>query len=152
MQISVHSNMVYKKEKLHRKIISPYYNQLKPMKLIELISSIEALNKLSETKLPASVGFSLGKFLKQVTPEIELYNKVRSEKVVEYGTETGEIDEKGNKQYSFLGENKEKYVVEMTEMENKELDVKIPEIKISDLSNVVIEPKYLLTLNWLIQE
>ena len=156
-----HSNMVYKKEKLHKKIISPYHNQLKPMsvKLIELVSSIEALNKLSETKLPASVGFSLGKFLKEVTPEIETYNKVRSEKIVEYGTETGETDEKGNKKYSFsdvgsteLNENGKKYVAEMTEMENKELEVKIPEIKITDLGNVVIEPRYLVVLSWLIKE
>ena len=135
------------------------------MKLIELINSIEALNKLSETKLPASVGFSLGKFLKQVTPEIETYNKVRGEKVVEYGTlmldaEGKEVtDAQGNKRYSFadagsteLNENGKKYVAEMNEMENKELDVKIPDIKISDLGSAVIEPKYLLALNWLIQE
>ena len=40
----------------------------------------------------------------------------------------------------------------MDELENKELDVKIPEIKISDLGQVVIEPKYLLVLSWLIKE
>jgi hypothetical protein len=135
------------------------------MKLIELINSIEALNKLSETKLPASVGFSLGKFLKQVTPEIETYNKVRGEKVVEYGTpmldaEGKEVtDAQGNKRYSFvdvgsteLNENGKKYVAEMNEMESKELDVKIPEIKITDLGSAVIEPKFLVTLSWLITE
>jgi hypothetical protein len=135
------------------------------IKLIELINSVEALNKLSETKLPASVGFSLGKFLKQVTPEIETYNKVRGEKVVEYGTlmldaEGKEVtDAQGNKRYSFvdkgsteLSENGKKFVAEMTEMENKELDIKIPDIKISDLGSAVIEPKYLLILAWLIKE
>jgi len=135
------------------------------MKLIELISSIEALNKLSETKLPAGTAFSLGKFLKSVSTEIETYNKIRSEKIVQYGNimldESGKevVDENGNKRYSFsdkgskeLNENGKKYVAEMTEMENKELDVKIPEIKISDLGTAVIEPKYLLTLSWLISE
>jgi len=135
------------------------------MKLIELVNSIEALNKLSETKLTAGVAFSLGKFLKEITPEVEMYSKVRSEKIVEYGIpmvdEKGVVvtDDKGNTRYSFsdkgsteLNENGKKFVSEMNEVEEKEVSVKIPEIKISDLGTSAIEPKYLLTLSWLIKE
>ena len=158
--------MVYKKEKLHRKpIISEYYNQLKSMKTLELINSVEALNKLSETKLSASAAFSLGKFLKSITNTVETYHKVRSEKIQEYGIpmvdEKGVVvtDEKGNTRYSFsdkgsteLNENGKKFVAEMTEMENKEVDIKIPEIKVSDLGSSLIEPKYLVVLAWLIKD
>lgn len=157
--------MEYKKEKLHRKIISPYYNQQKLMKLIEIINSVEALNKLSETKLSASVSFQLGKFLKSFTPDLETYNKIRGEKVIEYGAPVlndkgeGVYDKNGNQQYSFsdvgskeLNENGKKFIAEMTEIENQEVSVSIPEIKISDLGKSEIEPKYLLQLQWLIKE
>ena len=135
------------------------------MKLIELVNSVEALNKLSEAKLPAYVSFSLGKFLKDITSDIETYNKVKSEKIVEYGTvvldEEGKekVNEDGNKTYSFsipgtteLTENGKKFIEEMTEIEEREVDVKIPEIKIESLGEVTIEPKYLVTLSWLIKE
>lgn len=148
-------------------IISNYYNKPKSMsmKLIEIVSSVESLNKLSETKLPASVAFSLSKFLKSVTLDVENYNKVRGEKVIEYGLPAigadGKqiVDEKGNLQYTFadpvtkeLTENGKKFVAELAELENKELDLTIPEVKISDLGKAEIEPKYLVSLQWLIKE
>ena len=135
------------------------------IKLIELINSVESLNYLSELKLPAKTSFVIGKFLKDVTPEIETYNKIRSERVKEYGTvmldEEGKevTDDSGNVRYSFkdkgsneLNENGKKFIEEMNEVEEKELDIKIPEINISDLSFNTIEPKYLIKLYWLIKE
>lgn len=157
--------MPVSKVRKSRKIISQYYNQPIKMKLIEFINSVESLNKLSECKLPAGISFSLGKFLKEITPEVETFNKVKNEKIVEYGSvvigsdgkET--LDKAGNKIYSFsvpgtkeLTESGKKYVEEMTELENKELELKIPEIKIADLGTMEIEPKFLLQLAWLIKE
>lgn len=135
------------------------------MKLIELINSVESLNKLAECKLPAGISFSLGKFLKEIAPEVETYYKVRSEKIKEYGEvvkddEGNEVkDKNGELTYSFsikgtkeLTESGKKYVAEMEELENKNLELKIPEIKIADLGKVEIEPKFLLQLAWLIKE
>ena len=128
------------------------------MKLIELINSVEPLNKLSETKLPASVSFSVAKFLKEATADLEAYNKVRLEKIKEYGAPV--LDDKGDPtdKYSFslpgsteLTEEGKKFIAEMTEIEERELTISIPEIKISDLSSVEIEPKNLAALTWLIK-
>lgn len=135
------------------------------MKLIELIGSVEALNKLSETKLPAFTSFKLSKFLKEVSPDIENYHKIKKEKIEEYGTPqfkedgTPDTDKDGNQLYSFkkegsdeISENGKKYVEEMVEIENSEITTAIPEIKISDIGNSEIEPKDLIALNWLIKE
>lgn len=135
------------------------------MKLIELVNSVEALNKLSETKLVGGASFSVAKFLKDVTSDVETYHKVKNEKIVEYGSvvldDEGKpkVDATGNQIYSFsvpgskeLTESGKKYVAEMQEIENKELDIKIPEIKASDLAESKIEPKYLIALTWLIKE
>ncbi len=127
------------------------------MKLIDIVSSVEALNKLAETKLPASVAFGLGKFLKSITADVDTYNKVKMDKASQYGVPV--LDRDGNKtdQVTFTKDGKVtedglKFVSEMQEIENKEIDVKIPEIKISDLKDVNIETKYMLALQWLIKD
>ncbi len=127
------------------------------IKLIELVNSVEALNKISETKLPASVAFSLGKFLKEISADIETYNKVKATKASEYGIPV--LDKDGNQtdQVTFVKDGKvteggEKFVAEMQEIENKELSVVIPEIKIKDLGDAIIEPRYFVALSWLIKE
>lgn len=148
-----------KKELIKKSIISPYHKDFKmSIKLIELVNSVEALNKLSETKLPANVSFSLSKFLKEATNDLESYNKVKNEKIKEYGVvvldENGKekLSEDGNTTYSFTDESSKKYVSEMQEIENKEILLDIPEIKIKDLGDSVIEPIYLVRLSWLIKE
>lgn len=143
-----------------KQIVSNYYNlNIKRMKIIELVNSIESLNKLAETKLNAFVSFKLGKFLKDAGASIETYNKVRSEKVKEYGEVVLDAEGKETDQYSFsipgtkeLTENGKKFVEEMKAIEEEELDIKIPEINIKDLGSVEIEPKYLSILQWLIKE
>ncbi len=127
------------------------------IKLIELVNSVEALNKLSETKLPASVAFSLGKFLKEITTDVDTYNKVKADKASQYGIPV--LDKDGNQtdQVTFVQDGKiteggEKFVAEMKEIEDKEVSVTPPEIKIKDLGDAVIEPKYMVALHWLIKE
>jgi len=121
------------------------------MKLIEIINSVEALNALSATKLPAKVSFKLGVFLKAVEPDIENYNKVRNQKLEEYGTLI-ENKEDGTKRFTFDKEKGEKYVKELTELEESVVEKEVPEIKLVDLGDEVIEPQHLLMLNWLIKE
>lgn len=128
------------------------------MKLITLINSVESLNKLSEQKLPAQLGFELLKFLKDITTDIDTYHKVRNEKVKEYGRPI--LDEQGNPtdQVAFsdegskeLNENGKKFIAEMQEMEEKEVDVRVPEISVKDLKDAVMAPVDLAKLSWLIK-
>lgn len=127
------------------------------IKLVELVNSVEALNKLSETKLPASVAFSLGKFLKEITPDVETYNKVKGAKASEYGTPVLDKDGKLTDQVSFVKDGKvteggQKFVSEMKEIEEKEITVNLPEIKVKDLGDAILEPKHFVSLAWLIKE
>ena len=123
-----------KKTKTKKSIISPFalkdLNIMNKIKLVELVGSVEALNKLAETKLPASVAFSLGKFLKEITTDVDTFNKVKMDKASQYGDPV--LDKDGNKtdQVTFskdgkLTEGGEKFVAEMKEIENKEIEVKI---------------------------
>lgn len=156
--------MVYKKEKLHKKpIVSPYklkdLNIKNKMKLVEIINSVESLNQLVSAKLPAKTSYKIGRLSQKLAPEVEAYFKLKNNKMVEYGTvkmkedgTTPATDEKGNEMYTFDKENGEKFINELREAEEVEVTVEIPEIKIEDLGDISIEPKYLSVLSWLIKE
>ena len=118
------------------------------MILRELVNSVEALNALSALKLPAKVSYKLGVFIKDVSSEVDMYNKTRNDKLEIFGEKSEEDPTK----YVFVGDNGKKFVEEMKELEEAEITKIIPEIKLEDLGDVVIEPKHLLALNWLIKE
>lgn len=124
------------------------------MKLIELVNSVEALNELAKTKLPAATSFKLANFMNENAKKIEDYHSVRNEKLETYGEVV--LDDDGKevepKQFRFVGDNGKKFLEEMAELEKTELDVKIPEIKLSELGAATIEPKHLMLLKWLIKE
>lgn len=126
------------------------------MKLVTLINSVEALNKLGEVKLPAKISFKLGKFMRDAAKDVEDYYKVRNEKMAIYGTKVMETKEDGTEvetdKYNFTKENGEKFIAELQELEDSEVTLAIPEIKLDDISSVEIESRYLLTLDWLIKE
>ena len=124
------------------------------MKLIELVSSVEALNELAKTKLPAATSYKVATFMNENAKKVEEYHKVRNDKLEAYGDIVldAEGKESDPKQYKFSKENGEKFVAEIKELEETELDTKIPVIKISDLAFANIEPKTLLSLSWLIKE
>lgn len=128
------------------------------MKLVTLINSVESLNKLMETKLPAKTSFKLSRFAQKLNPEVEAYYKLKNEKLKEYGTpllnEDGspETDEKGGEKFKFEKEAGEKFIAEMQATEETEVTIEVPEIKIEDLGDISIEPKYLSVLEWLVKE
>ena len=130
------------------------------MKLVELINSVEALNILGENKLPAKTSFKLGKFMREASKDVEDYYKVRNEKMGIYGdkvmetvvAEDGTETQKETDKYSFTKENGEKFIADLKELEDSEVTISIPELKLDDLGSVTIEPKYLSLLEWLIKE
>ena len=121
------------------------------IKTQEIISSIEALNALLNEKLPATLSFKIGRLAHQLAPEVETYKKTRDAKMKEHGKPV--VDENGNEtdKYSFEGEGKDAFIKEMTELEDTEVEIDIPEIKIDDLGSITIEPRHLSVLTWLIK-
>ncbi len=121
------------------------------MKLLEIVNSIEPLNALLEQKLPAKTAYKIGRLATKLSPEVETYGKTRDAKMKEFGVLVMNDDGTPTNNYKFEGENKDKFVTEMTEVENSEVAVEIPEITIDDLGDISIEPKFLSALTWLIK-
>lgn len=125
----------------------------KNMKLKTLVDSIESLNVLTNTKIPATVSYKISLFIKKSQDELDLYNSKRKELLEEYGTEVLSEDGKKTGNYKFETEDSAKnFNEEINKLLDQDITIESPEVKISELSKIDIEPKYLLALDWLIKE
>lgn len=113
------------------------------MKLIELVNSAQALNKLGEKDLPIQTSFKISDILLASEKELNNYHIQRDKLIKKYGTTENGLD------YSFPEENKEKYIQELEELNNIEIDFSIDKIKLPD--NISIAPNILYSLKHFIE-
>lgn len=100
------------------------------MKLINIVNSTEALNKLAEKDLPILTSFKITDILFTIEKEINNYNQQKNKLIQKYGTTENEIN------YNFSDENKIKFIQELEELNNLEVDLSIEKIKLPDDINI----------------
>ena len=124
----------------------------KNMKLKELVEGSESLGVLMQEKLPIVLGYKLAVFIKKASPEIEEYNKKRNELLAEYADVVLDKDKKPTSQMKFKDEKAVKAFNEkINALLDQEIKIDIPKIKIDELAGMVVEPKVLIPLDWLIK-
>ena len=113
------------------------------MKLITIINEQANLAKLMELKLPVKVAYRLNKLANKFDTEIKFYNDKRNELVKELGEK--KLDEEGNEtdQIEVKKENLAEFYKKINEMVEIETEVNYEPISISELGDIVIEPKLL---------
>lgn len=122
------------------------------MKLNTIISSQDALLKLSNTKLPVKIAYSVSKMISKLQPELKIYEEARQKLVKELGEEDTE-----KQTTTVKPENFAKFQEEMTKLLDVEVDLsyglgkEIEKIKVADLGDITMEPKELLQLDWLLE-
>jgi len=116
------------------------------LKLEEIINASPALQTLSNTKLPVLVSFKLSMLLKELNPVYQSYNESRTKLLEKYGKLN---KEKTN--YDFYGNKREEYAEKHKELLQADIKLDIPDIKISELDDIKIEPIFLEQLNWLLK-
>ena len=129
------------------------------MKLKTIMESKEALDSLLKKSLPISIAWELKKFTKTVNPELEIFLELKNKTIVEMGEEII-IDGSPTGQNKVKDENLIEYYKIINELIDKEIDIKIPKIKISDLLEyrdiknkpIEISTEELMILDWLIIE
>ncbi len=108
------------------------------MKLIEIVNSVQALNKLGEKDLPIQTSFKVTDILFAVEKELNNYYVHKDKLIQKYGTTENGLD------YSFPEENRDKYVRDLEELNNMEIDLRVEKIKLPD--NILIAPNALHAL------
>jgi len=128
------------------------------MKLGTLVNSKKALETLLKGSLPIDIAWELKKLVKVVNPELSSYEEIREQKIIEMGEKF--TDKEGKENYKVKDKNLPKFVTEIEELLDKDIDIKVPQIKIKDLiehkdvngKSIEITTGELILLDWLIVE
>lgn len=113
------------------------------MKLGLLVSNMESLNKLVNKKMIPNKAIELVGFIKEVSPEVVAFDNFKSNLFQKYG------ESKENKT-TIKKENQQIFIKEINEYLQKEVEIKIPDLSITDIDDS-IEPIILMNLSWLVK-
>ncbi len=108
------------------------------MKLINIVNSTEALNKLAEKDLPILTSFKITDILFKIEKEINNYNMQKNKIIQKYGSTEDGVN------YNFSDENKLEFIKELEELNNHEVNLSIEKIKLPDDINISASILYAL--------
>lgn len=116
--------------------------------LAQIVNSEKALTQLLETKLPIKTSYWLSKFVTKIQPDLVIFK----EKQNALFKELGEPVKDNPDMLTIKPENMPKFQEEIAKLLEVEVEVeKMDKIKMEDLGDVSIEPKYLTSLEYIIE-
>ncbi len=116
------------------------------VKLSEIVSATSALNDLASQRLIARAGLQIGRALKVITGELEVYERSRQALVEKF---KGVANPQTN---VFDFENKEGFTKEFQELLDTEITLNTDKIKVSDLADCKPTIATMMQLAWLIED
>ena len=123
------------------------------MVLGELVTAAEAVGKLLDKPLRASLAFRIGKLSKEMAPHMETFEKVRQELLEKYGEKVeSEESEQGQVSYTFKNGGAEKFSLELQEMLDEKVSFKVKKIKLKEFEDAGLTARDLMSLEWIIAE
>lgn len=124
------------------------------MVLGELVTAEQALGKLLDSPLRASVAFRVGKLSKEVAIHMETFQKVRQELLEKYGTEVEDDNaQEGQVSYEFKNGTQEKFNKEIMELLEEEIEkFKVKKFKLKDIEDAGLTARELMSIEWLISD
>jgi mannose/fructose/N-acetylgalactosamine-specific phosphotransferase system component IIB len=120
------------------------------VKLGNILNAKEGLNVIASAKFRASKLFEVTKFVQNAAKEIDDFEKVRLEKIKEYGIE--KENDKGENVIEVTSENHKEFVEDLNELINKEIEIDLPKISRDELGDVEMSPKELMSISWIFED
>lgn len=115
------------------------------LKLSQIVETQSALARLGAEKLPAKMAYTIGRNIQQLRPELENYEKTRTNLIKEKYGEKGEGDT-----YQVEPKSMEAFVKELNELLAVELDLDLWTLKFSEFDRD-ISPMDLVALDWMFE-
>ena len=122
---------------------------MKLKEIDKLNYAIKSLLDDTTVALSAKIKFQLLTIMKQLEPHIENISVVSDEKIREYGTQGEDGQYKINIKDT---ETFSKFQTDMNELLESEIDIPLKKLKASEVLNINIPSKYLVTLYEIIEE
>lgn len=109
------------------------------MRLIEIVSAVNNLDKLTALELPAKESFKVVKLLMEIEPHVQNFHIQRNNLLAKFG------ESKDGKEYQIKLENKDEFIKELKDLEDIEIELKFEKInmgedikiKASDMINIL---------------
>ena len=117
------------------------------LKLSQLVNAQPALMDLASKQLIAKTAFKIGRNLKIIASEMELYEARRIALAQKHGT----LDA-ANNQYRFDNGAGEKFVAELNDLRETEVENNIMPIALADLADLEMTAHDMAQLDWLIED
>ena len=108
------------------------------MKLIKIVESVNAFQKLAEIDLPIQTSFIVSDILFKIEDKINNYNQQKNKLIQKFGTTEDGIN------YNFTDDNKIKFIKELEELNN--LDINLDVDKINLPNDIKVAPNILYNL------
>ena len=113
------------------------------MVLGELVTAAEAVGKLLDKPLRASLAFRIGKLSKEMAPHMETFEKVRQELLEKYGEKVeSEESEQGQISYTFKNGGAEKFSLELQEMLDRADSTGKSAVTMDDFYNIMTKKTF----------
>lgn len=126
----------------------------KPMKLTleTILKSFDGLDKIGKLKLPVTISFKVGKTIKAINDELQTYQETRKKRIKELGEPTKDQEGNPTENYQVTKENLPAWEKEHKELVEREVEISVYKLKLSDLGDEKLEPTVFAELDWLITE
>lgn len=110
------------------------------MKIIDIVSSVDALNLLKNVKLPVKSSYWISRIADKALQEATLFHEKRNELI----KKLGEKKDPAVDMYTVKPEHDEEFKTTIKELSEIEVPFDFTPININDLGDVEIEPRLLL--------
>ena len=119
------------------------------VKLLQIVNSVEALNKLAAQPMKAVTSFEVSRNLKKISDELAIYEQSRSDLIRKFGKE----DDEGQIGIKPDTKEMENFQKELGDLVNIEVDLNgFKQIKLKHLSKCELSPMEMSSLEFAIQE
>ena len=88
----------------------------------------------NKTKITGIISYKLMKIQKVVIEEYNLFEKCRNDIIMKYGKEIKENSDEKRKEYKVTPDNMLEYQKELNILANNEIEINVPEIRLSELN------------------
>ena len=112
------------------------------MKLIEIATSIEALNKILSQPVEAKIAWKIARFVKEMDIELEPFQIGRRKIFEKHGKEEDGM---------FKIPPKSEGLKELAEYDKAEINIKVEKIKLEDLGDIKLSATDCLQLEWILE-
>ena len=119
------------------------------VKLVQIVNSTDAFNKIAAQPMKAAVSFKVAKNLKALSEELAIFEQSRGDLIRKYGKE----DDEGNVSIEPNTKGMVEFQKELGELLNLEVNLNgFKKIKLSNLSKCELTPQEMASLEFAIQE